>query len=148
MSAIKRILCPVDFSEPSTYAAKRAVELSRDLNAELTFLHVIDEGKYFLEATSHAHSYQFEDYAREVKAKLVSLAKELCEPATDTAEVQVLEGRAYAVIVDTASKMNADLIVMGTHGRSGLPHMLLGSVAERVVRTAKVPVLTVRKPEA
>jgi nucleotide-binding universal stress UspA family protein len=149
--AIKRILVPVDFSPPSLAALDYAVDLGRTLNAELTILFVVEPlssaippGDIYASRVDVLLLEQ-QRSGREELAKIVeSLQKKgaQCSQRLET-------GPVYRCINETAEKLEADLIVIGTHGRTGISHLLLGSVAERVVQLAPCPVLTVRtKPSA
>jgi nucleotide-binding universal stress UspA family protein len=138
---ITRILCPVDFSETSLAAAGRAGELARAAGAALVLLHVIDQGHYFLEARAHHNQLEWEDYERAAHQRLSALAAQLGHP---DAETHVVLGRPRDVICSETGRDRADLIVMGTHGRSVFGKLFMGSVTESVVRSAHVPVMTVR----
>ncbi len=145
MSAVpKTILSATDFSETADRAGELARELTRRFGAAFHLLHVV----VILEDP------HLEDHNRQRLEELVASAddarrRELENGVEETPGVEVIphmvRGLAPAeVIVETAATLGSDLIVMGTHGRRGLSHLLLGSVAERVVRTSSVPVLTVR----
>lgn len=147
-ASIKKILCPVDFSECSLDALRHSIELAQHLGAELHVLHVYE-----------VHHYVRPDltiwtYTGETRP-LTELAKEqaigdMDNLAKSHAEVDleigwhVEEGDPIETIVEESNAGRYDMIVMGTHGRTGLSHLLLGSVAERVVRSASCPVLTYR----
>lgn len=142
----KRILVPTDFSTASQQALDYAIEFSRTLKAELILLHAV-EPAYFTGATgvygvgfdSGLVQQQIESAAREQLARLAARLKEK-RLAVRTA---LSLGPPAGAITAAAGKLKPDLIVMATHGRTGLSHALLGSVAERVVRTAPCPVLTI-----
>jgi universal stress protein A len=142
MQTLKKILCPVDFSETSLTAARHAAELARAAGATLVLVHAMDQGSYFVEASGHSYRLMWEDYERAVRERLASLADRL--DAGSAIESHVLVGRPQDVISRETEETQPDLVVMGTHGRSALGKLLLGSVAERVVSTSRVPVLTVR----
>jgi universal stress protein A len=147
MKTIKKILCPVDFSEACGPAVQKARALALQLHASLRLVHAISQGDYFVEAYGSSHPGLFEEYERHARAKLEALAKSLATHGL-TLETHVLLGRPHDVIVEDAKGARADLIVMATHGRSGLEHLILGSVAERVVRTSPVPVMTVHTADS
>ena len=142
--APETILMPTDFSEASHRALEHATSLARRLGASLHLLHVV----YFpLEAAASPEGYwidldgvrkQMRDEAeRQIKALAASL------PGIQVT-TQVVEGTSPArAIAQVAKERPVQMIVMGTHGRGGVSHLLLGSVAERVVRTATCPVTTV-----
>jgi universal stress protein A len=142
--AIQHVLVPTDFSAPAEQALDYAIRLARTFSARLTLLHVIqpipmggvDMGvalpeTYLQEVEEAAQGSMEEALARVTAAGL-------------TAEQLVLYGVPFQEIVETAKARQVDLIVMGTQGRTGLMHVLLGSVAERVVRLAPCSVLVVR----
>jgi len=142
---IRQILAPTDFSEYSKEAVAYAFELAQKFGAKLLLLHVIEMPAYPVEGfvPPSIGSTLIEDLERQAWA---DLAQVLPEAQTDKIAVtrQVVVGIPYRKIVDVAAAEKADLIVMATHGRTGLGHLLIGSVAERVVRTAPCPVLTIR----
>lgn len=146
---IKRILVPVDFSEPSRRALDYAVELGRGVGAELTVLHVVEPVYYPMAGDTSGIIYDasllYEEVERGAKEQLSRIAGALRRRHVPVNPV-IRTGAAHRVIADTAKRVKSDLIVMATHGRTGLSHVLMGSVAERVVRTAPCPVLTVRQP--
>ena len=142
MKTPKHILVPVDFSETTSPAIEYALELCGKFSASLTLLHVqiptlvpgTELGFNYAEYLEHLSSAAA-DRLREIAAAL---------PASSATRTQVLEGIPWDCIVQWAGEHSVDLIVMPTHGRSGLKHLLLGSEAERVVRHAHCPVLVVR----
>lgn len=146
MSDFRRILHPTDFSAASRPAFARALALARRNRASLTILHVIAPFAPTL-GEGYVSPRTWEDVERQVRsqaqrelAKLVARARKAGVRATSL----LLEGPPADRIVRAARARRADLIVMGTHGRSGLARLLVGSVAERVVASAPCPVLTVR----
>jgi|DewCreStandDraft_1066081.scaffolds.fasta_scaffold00348_11 universal stress protein A len=146
---IKKVLVPVDFSKDSLRAAEYAKNFAAPFGAQLVLLHVIEPIYYASPADMYAASPNLalliEEQRKAAQAQLEQLAQKL---SGQGAKVQTLlkSGSPAQVIADTAKRIKADLIVMATHGRTGLAHVLLGSVAERVVRLATCPVLTVRRP--
>jgi universal stress protein A len=138
---ITRILVPTDFSCPSERALDYAHNLADRFDASLHLLHVVNRPLLAEGLAAEAFmSEKFEsDMVRGTEARLRKLAP-------DAASTDVVFGYAAKAIVDWASQLGADLIVMGSHGRAGMAHLMLGSVAEAVVRTARCPVLTVRHP--
>ena len=134
------ILCPTDYSERSDIACRIACSLARDYRAKLVLMHVAlrsvtIEGEAVIAPRS-------EDYFREEREKLEGVSV----PAGVRVERQVAEGAPAEEILRAAQAVKANLIVMGTHGRTGLARLLAGSVAEQVMRRAPCPVLTVRTP--
>lgn len=148
MGTIHRILVPVDFSEPSRKALAYAAELARPLGAVLEVVHVAEVPAFVPSASlpeARASDLSLVTLVREGAEEL--LAKFIGEAAELGIKVQAsrLEiGSPAQVIPEVAGAGGYDLIVIGTHGRTGLAHALIGSVAERVVRHAPCPVLSVR----
>jgi nucleotide-binding universal stress UspA family protein len=139
--AWKRICCAVDFSEPSRHAMAEAADLARRLAADLTLLHVYE---------THAPSPEvllarYEQAAPELEGKLRTWQGEAERLATRPVRTVMFTGGAAAEILRFAGEGAFDLIVLATHGRTGLPRVVLGSVAERVVREAQCTVLVVRR---
>jgi nucleotide-binding universal stress UspA family protein len=147
-TTITRILVPTDFSATADAALEYACALATRLGASLELLHVIDEEYLGGTLASELYVPEAANLRETLRQEGEQLLSELVTSrnrdhlAIDTA---VVVGRSFRTIVDEAVATKADLIVMGTHGRTGIAHLLLGSVAERVVRTAACPVLTVRE---
>jgi len=139
-SGISRILLATDFSTPAESALEWGRRLSTALSAKLVLLHVIDIFSY---AQTGAHMLGGDPLLPTLREEAKRHMQEW-QTRVPGAESVILEGAPRAVIVESAVELQCQLIVMGTHGRSGLAHLLLGSVAEYVVRHSKVPVLTVR----
>ncbi len=145
MPHITRILVPTDFSSSSSLATDYAIDMARRYGAAIQLLHVMEEFAHMsvcLEGCVYLPEIG-EKLKGEAEARLAALAQR-CEAAGVAVRTRLLIGRPIEGILKTAKDATPDLIVMGTHGRGGLAHLLLGSVAERVVRTAPCPVLTVR----
>lgn len=141
MPEIRRVLCPVDFSRHSDHAVRFAVDLAQKLGADVHLLHVYQLPVYALPDGAMMAGPEFTvKVTTELQKALTELAKKL-EPVK--VETHLVEGVPYREIVRMTDELGADLVVAGTHGRTGLRHLLLGSVAERVVRSSKVPVITV-----
>jgi nucleotide-binding universal stress UspA family protein len=140
---IKRILVPVDFSEPSLAALRHAIELARPLKATVDVLHVVEAVAYapMVGATVDLDQLR-EEREREARRQLDRLVATLGK-GRGRKRALLRVGTAARSIVDEAKRRGADLIVMATEGRHGIGRWLLGSVAERVVRTAGCPVLIV-----
>lgn len=143
----RRILHPTDFSAASTAAFRKALQLARGTSAELLLVHVITPimpavGEGYIPPTTYA---ELEASVREHATKEIDkrLAKAR-QAGIRRVKAFVLQGVIHDQIVRAARGRRADLIVMGTHGRGGLARLVLGSVAQRVVGSATVPVLTVR----
>jgi nucleotide-binding universal stress UspA family protein len=146
---LKRILVPVDFSRHSLDALEYAVALGKSFNPEIVLLFALEPAQFA--GIGHAYGgalpvnveMLMAEQRRLAKADLAKLEKSLVKRNVRVRAL-VAEGTPYRAIVDTADRLGADLVVMGTHGRSGLPRFFMGSVAEMVVRHAQCPVLTVR----
>ena len=146
MLDIKRILVPLDFSANSELALDYARAMAQRFGAELHLLHVCEmPAMIAAPANSYAESCSEWNQWRvdEAQRRLVDLQQRLPDVRTST---EVLFGNAARSIVTAANVERSDLIVMGTHGHGAIMHVLMGNVAERVVRTAPCPVLTVREP--
>lgn len=140
---IRTILCPVDFSATSEQALHYALELARPTGARVHVLHVFDLPLYVMPEGAMMAT------PRDIVAIRQSLQRDLeklREKYPAIASVRIEDGVPFRQIDAVAKELQADLIVLGTHGRSGFSRLLLGSVAEKVVRTAPVPVLTVHLP--
>ena len=150
MIPLKRILVPTDFSDHSERAAAYAAELARRFEAEQVHcLHVVDIPADLLATSGYymtGQSEQFIEQAREESQKSLRefVAKHLNDLPVETV---FLEGRPFVEIIRYARDKDVQLIVIATHGRTGLKHALFGSVAEKVVRKAPCPVLVVRRDE-
>lgn len=143
MIALKSILLPTDFSDPSGTALTYARAFAETFGASLHLMHVIDEALFFAwEAPPLAR----EDIEASARNQLDKLLPGVDRERLD-ARLVLRTGSPFVEIVRYAREQRVDLIVMGTHGRGPIAHMLMGSVAEKVVRKAPCPVLTVRHPE-
>ncbi|MGF1464914.1 MAG: universal stress protein [Sandaracinaceae bacterium] len=141
MPRIERVLCPVDFSPGSERALAYAVFLRRQLGAEVHVLHVYQLPVYALPDGALLPGPEFTVRLQDDSNK--ALQEMLDQHPDEELDGHLVEGVPHAEIIRRAKELDCDLIVMGTHGRTGLERLLLGSVAERVVRTSEVPVLTV-----
>lgn len=148
---IKRILVPTDFSKAADQALRYAVDLARPTNARLFLLFVV-EPVYYATASdlygATAPIGMLLDEQRRIGTQQLARAAQLLRRRRALVSTIVETGIAHEMIVETARKSRADLIVMATHGRTGLTHLLLGSVTEKVIRSAPIPVLTVRVLDA
>jgi len=150
MLPLKRIVCPTDFSEPSMEGLRNALELVEKFNAELVVVYVIEPPGWSGLAYSPPVS-NLMDIIQELKAEAVkNLNKLKSEMIPDHVRYRLLtvEGKPAEEIVKLSEEESAGLIVIATHGYSGFHRFVFGSVTERVVRTAKCPVLTVRPAKA
>jgi nucleotide-binding universal stress UspA family protein len=144
----RHILAPTDFSEYSKKAVASALELAQTFGAKLSILHVIELPPYPIEGyVPPSLSATFlEDLERQATEDLAQLVPE-AESAKVEVERLVAVGTPARTIIETAEAEHVDLIVMATAGRTGFSHLVMGSIAERVVRTASCPVLTIRPHE-
>lgn len=149
MMAIERILVPIDFSESSLRALDDAVEFSRPYEAELILLFVVERGFYESPLLVPDSGALLKHQARATEEKLEEMCRDLGKQGVKCRTL-VEFGVAYQAIIEAANKAHANLIVISSHGRTGLAHVLIGSVAERVVQHAVCPVLvihTLRRPK-
>ena len=149
----KRILVAIDGSKISNLALEEAIGLAREMKSQLLLLHV-NEGlpaQWEPEGAPMLILPEMLDAIAEAAESLLRKAREKAERAgipVETRLVEALGRRTAQVISEEARKWPADLLVLGTHGRKGFDHLLLGSVAEGVMRTASMPVLLVRQSTA
>jgi universal stress protein A len=141
---LKSILVPIDFSKISQKALEYAVPLAKQFEAKITLLHAIEPRPYPIDLTYISMGEDFP--IKPLEEELNALAKRTIEPRL-LKEVIVKMGTAFEVISNVAWDCEADLIVITTHGNTGLKHVFMGSTAERVVRHAPCPVFVVRKCE-
>lgn len=143
----QRILVPVDGSNTSKLALQAAIKLAKEQHAQLRVVSVVDEVNLNLE-TEHVMN-EFVEAVRKSGRDILTQSAATVNAAGIHAETQLLEIETFGhhvadVINDEAKRWSADLMVIGTHGRRGVRHLLLGSVAEKVVHIATVPVLLIR----
>lgn len=144
MVEVKKILCAIDFSEISSRVASYAQDLAKGLDAHVYVLHVapsIDQYAYLRIPPT--------DFQERINEAIVDAQKNMETFIKENFDIEkvtgrVLSGYAVDVILEFAGVEGIDLIVIGTHGRSGLDKVLFGSVAERIVKTSKIPVMTIR----
>jgi nucleotide-binding universal stress UspA family protein len=146
MLALQTILHPTDFSEHSAYAFRLACSLARDHGARVLVLHTVTTlGPELVSYGEAVTQLQPEAYQQ----KLWDDLRRVRSPDPDVpVDHRLAEGDPAAEILRAAADTRCDLIVLGTHGRTGLTRLLMGSVAEQVVRKAPCPVLTVKAPHA
>lgn len=147
MRPFERILTAIDFSENSSYAFDHALTLARKFDAELIVLHVINE-PIDLRGFYVPH-ISFDQLEMEIEAGAARMMEKFCREKMgefSSYRTSIVSGIPYEEIIRKASEMDASLIVLGTHGRTGLDHIIFGSTAERVVRGALCPVLSIRLP--
>ena len=139
MNTFKHILCPIDFSDPSNRALGMAERLAKDLQTELTVLHVVDT-----RLPSLGNLYSLHDILQESRRRAqVEMAGRKESAKLARARWEVVEGIPHRAIVERAKKGDVDLVIMGSHGYSGVERILLGSVTEKVLHQIQVPILVV-----
>jgi nucleotide-binding universal stress UspA family protein len=136
-----RVLVPTDGSSASEGAVDHAIEIAKQYDATLHAIYVVDTAAY---TSLEVGSDIVIEALREEGTNVVEAVKSKAESAGVTVETTVETGIVHRRIVDYVNEEDIDLVVMGTHGRTGVGRFLLGSVAEKVVRTADAPVMTVR----
>lgn len=149
MITLKTVLVPVDFSETSDAALRYGKALAQAFGASLHLLHVVQEPysqPWAVEAYGFSLATLQEDWIKDARTRL-DQAVTADDRTALRAKTTTLLGHPVTEILRYAADEKIDLIVMGTHGRGPLGHMIMGSVAERVVRRSPCPVLTVRHPE-
>jgi nucleotide-binding universal stress UspA family protein len=146
--AIRRILLPVDYSACSGVALSSTLDLARTLDAEVDVIHVWDRPLYVPETVTVSHegrSRSLVDMIREnAEREMDEFMARAPVPAGVNVTRRLLSGAPAATILKELESGRYDLLCIGTHGRTGVRHMLLGSVAETLVRLSPVPVLTLR----
>jgi nucleotide-binding universal stress UspA family protein len=145
MIEIQKILIPTDFSAYSQHALKYAVALAQSFKAKLYVVHVWEHA-IVATPTETFPTDIFVDAENSAKDKLNQVTHELRTEGID-AEPVFGSGTAHIEILKTAKELDVDLITLATHGRTGLSHLVFGSTAEKIIRLAPCPVLTVKRPE-
>lgn len=147
MELIKKILVPIDFSDYSKKALQYTVTFAKQFNAEVNLVYVIEPVVYPADLSMGQMVIpQVEvDLSIRSKEELEQLAKiEIGEHLKYN--IIIKSGKPFMEIIETATEVDADLIIIATHGHTGVEHLLFGSTAEKVVRKAPCPVLTIREP--
>ncbi len=148
MIKMDKILLTTDFSEQSKAAVPFAIDIAKRYGAELHIIHVFDEAA--LDPLYLTYGGVAEEYFKKVQEGFDSEVDKFLSDY-DTGEITLVpvlaNGNPFVEIVRYAKNNGVDMIVIGTHGHTGLSHMLLGSIAEKVIRKAHCPVLSVRHPE-
>ncbi len=140
---LRKILIPFDFSDHSRHALRWGVSLAKKYGAKMLLLHVIPEVLEEVSARESASEQLVIDLTAEIESQLQDIShQEMREGGS--MQAKVVDGKPAEAILRVAHEEAVDLIIMGTHGRTGLPHLLLGSTAEAVVRGAPCPVFTVK----
>lgn len=147
MKPFDKILTAIDFSENSELAFEYAVTMATQFNSELTIMHVINE-PVDLRGFYVPH-ISFEQLEKEIEEGAAKMMETFCSTklgSFSNYQSVIVSGIPYEEITRKADEIGASLIILGTHGRTGLDHILFGSTAERVVRSASCPVMTIRLP--
>ena len=141
----EKILFPTDFSDVATKALKYVKQLKGAGAQEVILLHVIDEKELMILSRAPAQYQQIvEELKKEVTKEMAVIVKEMTSEGFHV-KPEVREGLPFAVIMDTAKKEKVSIIVLGSHGKSDIAELLMGSVSENVIRHAKVPVLVINR---
>ncbi|MBU1239280.1 universal stress protein [Myxococcota bacterium] len=144
--AINKILCPVDFSDNADHALQYALAFAQAHDAELTLIHAV-ENPVLVSLDYPVLPYgNVNDLAKSAQHKLDEILVRIKQEHEKVLS-KVTIGTPFIEIIQYARNHEVDMIVLGTHGKSGLAHVLMGSVSERVVRKAPCPVLTIKHPE-
>ncbi len=149
MIHLSKILCPTDYSSTSDNAVRYAVEFARKVGAHIRFIHIQTAANPVTKGTtlqdgSIIDQIEEDDVLPESFSSILMAEKQ----KGLSADIRVLKGEASKVITDQAKSWGADLIIMGSHGRSGLHRLIMGSVAEDVFRSSDIPVLLVKQDAA
>ena len=148
MIDLKRILAATDFSQPSQLALRYAAAFAKAFGAEVILCHVLEKPDFLSSLPPGGEAYLPANLAElQEKHARVQCEQVLAEAGLSQARLLLLHGSPAGEIIRAAAAESVDLIIAGTHGRGAIAHLLLGSVAERIVRTATCPVLTVRSGE-
>ncbi|HMN16032.1 MAG TPA: universal stress protein [Ignavibacteriaceae bacterium] len=144
-ATIKKVLVPIDFSDYSKSALKYAVNISKLFNAEIILIYVVEPVIYPLDFSMGQIAMPSFSTEWDVRAKeeLDKLAKKEINSSVKTI---IKTGKPFLEIIETAKEEDIDLIIIATHGHTGVEHIIFGSTAEKVVRKAPCPVLTLREP--
>lgn len=137
----KKILCPVDFSDISMNAANNAINLASEIKAEITFIHIIDIQALQNIGDLSGGGINNLDLLIEEEKPILSKLKDACEKKGIKVKTVLTHGEPVSIILETIKEGGYDLIIMGTHGKTGFKRLVLGSIAENVVRKSNIPVL-------
>lgn len=147
MNLVNKILVPIDFSDYSKGALKYAVQFAKHFHAKIFLVYVVEPTIYPADFSMGqvAIPSMDADLQKRADEELTSLAKNFIDPSIEI-ETMIKTGKPFVEINDTAREKDIDLIIIATHGHTGVEHLLFGSTAEKVVRKAPCPVLTLREP--
>lgn len=145
MAIFKKVLFPIDFSEGASEVLQYALSIAEKDEAKIDVLHVIQEPVEMMDV--YLPNFSYDGLHEEMKEASQKNMEKFCEEnikGKADFEIHIRSGAPFVEIINAAKELDDDVIVMGTHGRSGIDHVLFGSTAEKVVRKSPVPVLTVR----
>jgi len=147
MEQIKKILVPIDFSDYSKNALKYAAQFAKQFNAKIYLIYVVEPMIYPADFSMGQVAIPSTDIDLHSRAEeeLKKLAKDIIN-GNSQVEIFIKTGKPFVEIIEAASANDIDLIIIATHGHTGVEHLLFGSTAEKVVRKAPCPVLTLREP--
>lgn len=145
MAPFRHILVPVDFGDPSAHAIELALTMATRFDAKLTLLHVSWMPPYYYSAYAEGLAFPVGEMETAAK-KMLTDALTKAQGRYPRTESMMVAGEPWEKILESAKGCGADLIIMGTHGRRGVARVVLGSVAEKVVRHSPIPVLTTAGP--
>jgi nucleotide-binding universal stress UspA family protein len=140
---LDQILVAIDFAEPSEHALDVAIDLAKQFGAALSVVHVVEVPSYVYTETTYATTELIGSVEQAARLRFDALI-ERAQERMPGAQALLRRGTPWEEIIGAARDKGAELIVIGTHGRRGISHLLIGSVAEKVIRASPVPVLTVR----
>lgn len=141
----KKILCPVDFSEGSRHSVEEAARVAIESNAELVLVSVLAWPVFYLVEPISLPPTLEAQVVRAAEEGIATWKEAALKQGVTKVSTHVMRGDAAHEIVELAKREDCDLVIIGTHGRTGIRHVLLGSVAEKVVRHAECAVLVVRR---
>jgi nucleotide-binding universal stress UspA family protein len=147
MDEIKKVLVPIDFSDYSKNALRYSVNIIKQFQAKVSLVYVIEPMIYPTDFSMGQIAVPSSDLdiSKRAREELEKLAK--TEFGSDiVVDIIIKTGKAFVEIIETASELDIDLIIIATHGHTGVEHLLFGSTAEKVVRKAPCPVLSLREP--
>ena len=147
MEQIKKILVPIDFSDYSKNALKYAAQFAKQFNAKIYLIYVVEPMIYPADFSMGQVAIPSTDIDLHSRAEeeLKKLSKDIVNGGSKV-EVLIKTGKPFVEIIESAAANDIDLIIIATHGHTGVEHLLFGSTAEKVVRKAPCPVLTLREP--
>ena len=148
MIHLSKILCPTDYSSTSDNAVRYAVEFARKVGAHVRFIHIMTAGNPAAKALPDENGSIDQTEEDDVLPESFSTILMAEKQKGLSADIRVLKGEASKVITEQATSWGADLIIMGSHGRSGLHRLIMGRVAEDVFRSSDIPVLLVKQDAA